>query len=124
VSAPSASTAEVTVSLLRKPRGVRLGSYQGEFTYDPSVLTLERWSLPAGVDGAVNDETAGRIRFVGTALDGVGEVPLLTLRFQRRQPIKAQQLAVSFQEVSAADHFSDLTTLVFVGAPAVSVPSR
>ncbi len=123
VSGP-ASSSEVKLSLLRKPAGVRLGSYQGELRYDPAVLTLERWSLPAGTEGVVNDETAGKIRFVASAVEGVGEVPLLSLRFTRRGSVDAKSFAVSFEEVSAAEDFSDLTPLVYAGAPAVSVSSR
>ncbi len=123
VSGP-ASSSDVKLSLLRKPAGVRLGSYQGELSYDPAVLTLERWSLPAGTEGVVNDEAAGKIRFVASAVEGVGEVPLLSLRFTRRGPVSSSSFAVSFEEVSAAEDFSDLTPLVYAGAPAVSVSSR
>ncbi|HEX8363251.1 MAG TPA: hypothetical protein VF613_24240, partial [Longimicrobium sp.] len=77
VNGSGESTAELNLSLLRKPAGVRLGSYQGELSYDPAVLTLARWSLPAGAEGSVNGETAGKIRFVASAVEGVGEVPLL-----------------------------------------------
>jgi hypothetical protein len=123
VSGP-ASSSEVKLSLLRKPAGVRLGSYQGELSYDPAVLTLERWSLPAGTEGVVNDETVGKVRFVASAVEGVGEVPLVTLHFARRGPVSSKSFAVSFEEVSAADDFSDMTPLVYAGAPAVSVTSR
>ncbi|HEX8361155.1 MAG TPA: hypothetical protein VF613_13665 [Longimicrobium sp.] len=123
VSGP-ASSSDVKLSLLRKPAGVRLGSYQGELSYDPAVLTLERWSLPEGTEGVVNDGTAGKIRFVASAVEGVGEVPLLSLRFTRRGPVSSSSFAVSFEEVSAAEDFSDLTPLVYAGAPAVSVSSR
>lgn len=123
VSGP-ASGADVKLSLLRKPAGVMLGSYQGELSYDPAVLTLDRSSLPAGVEGTVNDETAGKVRFVASAVEGVGEVPLLTLRFTRRGAVDSKSFAVSFEEVSAAEDFSDLTPLVYGGAPAVSVTSR
>ena len=124
VSGSTAPTAEVSVSLLRKPRGVHLGSYQGELTYDPAALTLQRWSLPAGAKGAVNAEAAGRIRFVGTAVEGVDEVPLLTLRFERRGAIDRRSFAVTFEEVSAAADFTDLTPLVYAGSPAVTILPR
>jgi hypothetical protein len=124
VSGSAPSVAEVKLSLLRKPKGVRLGSYQGEFTYDPATLTLEGWSLPEGAEGAVNAETPGRLRFVATAVEGVGEDPLVTLRFYRRGAISAANLGVLFEEVSAAADFSDLTPLVYRGTPAVSVLSR
>ena len=124
VSGSASSTAEVSLSLLRKPRGVRLGSYQGELTYDPAALTLQRWSLPAGIEGVVNAEAAGRIRFVGTAVEGVDDVPLLNLRFERRGEIDRRRFAVTFEEVSAAADFTDLTPLVYAGSPAVSVLPR
>jgi hypothetical protein len=120
----STESAELNLSLLRKPAGVRLGSYQGELSYDPAVLTLERWSLPAGAEGSVNDETAGKVRFVASAVEGVGEVPLLSLRFTRRGAVSSKSFGISFEEVSGADDFADLTPLVYAGAPAVSVTSR
>ncbi|CAA9351075.1 MAG: hypothetical protein AVDCRST_MAG68-3688 [uncultured Gemmatimonadetes bacterium] len=120
----AASTADLKLSLLRKPAGVMLGSYQGELSYDPAVLTLEQSSLPAGVEGVVNDEVAGKVRFVASAVEGVGEVPLLSIRFARRGAVDSKSFAVSFEEVSAAEDFTDLTPLVYGGAPAVSVTSR
>lgn len=123
VNGSGESTAELNLSLLRKPAGVRLGSYQGELSYDPAVLTLERWSLPAGAEGSVNDEVAGKVRFVASAVEGVGEVPLLSLRFTRRGAVTSKSFSISFEEVSGADDFADLTPLVY-GAPAVSVTSR
>jgi hypothetical protein len=112
VSGAMARSTELRLSLLRKPGGVRLGSYQGELSYDASALRFESATLPDGIDGVASLASPGRIRFVGTALDGVGEVPLLTVRFARTGEVKAASFGAVFEEVTAASDLSDLTATV------------
>jgi hypothetical protein len=121
VSGASASTTEVSLSLLRKPTGVRLGSYQGELTYDPSVLRFEGATLPEGVDGAASAITPGHVRFVGSALDGLGASPLLTLRFSRTGAVTAASFGTAFEEVTDAADLTDLTASVQGGAPLITI---
>jgi hypothetical protein len=121
VTASRGGTAELRLSLLRKPAGVLLGSYQGELGYDPAVLTFAGASLPPGVDGVASLIEPGRVRFVGTTLDGVGEAPLLTLSFARRGEMKAGGFTVTFEDVSASTDLSDLTGTVHGGAPLITI---
>jgi hypothetical protein len=119
IAGNSAATTEVQVSLLSKPAGVRLGSYQGELTYDAAVLRFESASVPQGVDGVIHLMAPGRVRFVGTSLDGVSQVPLAVLRFTRTGQVDPARFGISFEEVTAAEDLSDLTGLVYSGAPLV-----
>jgi hypothetical protein len=120
IAGPTASATEVRVSLLRKPAGTRLGSFQGELTYDAASLRFERATLPSGVDGVADAAAPGRIRFVGTALDGVGETALVELRFTRIGQVRPESFGVVFEEVTAAD-LTELTGQVHAGAPLVAV---
>jgi hypothetical protein len=124
VGGTASSTTQVSVSLLRKPSGLRLGSYQGELTYDPAVLRFERANLPEGVDGVAAVTSPGHIRFVGAALDGLGEVPLVTLRFARTGSVKPASFGTVFEEVTAASDLADLTAQVQGGAPLVRLTDR
>jgi hypothetical protein len=118
VTGSRSANPELRLALLRKPEGVRLGSYQGELSYDAAVLTFVAADLPEGVDGVAQLVAPGRIRFVGTALDGVGEAPLLSLRFARTGELKAEGFSVAFEDVSASEDLSDLTGTVY-GGPAI-----
>jgi hypothetical protein len=120
VSGSKSSMVEVRLSLLTKPAGVMLGSYQGELTYDPQAVRIDRASLPSTVEGALNAEVPGRIRFVATSLDGFGGGPVLTVQFRRTGEIKGEAFTVVFEEVSAATDLSDLTGMVS-GNPIISV---
>jgi hypothetical protein len=123
IAGATSSTTEVRVSLLRKPSGTRLGSYQGELTYDATALRFERASLPEGIDGVVESAGAGRIRFLGTALDGVGDLPLVTVRFSRTGQVQPTGFAVRMEEVTTAD-LTDVTAQVSTGAPLVGLVDR
>ena len=101
-----------TLSLAQAPGGVQLASYQGEITYDARALTLDKAALPEGVTGAIHETTPGRLRFVGTSLEGVGEVPLLSLRFRKGGALSREMFSVHFEEVTAAGDLSDVTATV------------
>jgi hypothetical protein len=119
IAGSSSRTPEVRISLLSKPGGVRLGSYQAEFRYDPAVLRFEGGSLPSGVAGAVNLVAPGHLRFVGASLDGIADVPLAVLRFTRTGSIDVSSLELSIEEVAAGEDLGDLTGQVFRGPPLV-----
>jgi hypothetical protein len=123
IAGSAAPSTEVRLSLLRKPAGTRLGSYQGVLIYDPAVLRFESASLPEGVDGAASAITPGQVRFVGSALDGVGEVPLMTARFSRTGPVDPGAFGVQVEEVTALD-LSDVTAQVVSGTPLVGIANR
>lgn len=112
---------ELQVSLLRKPRGVLLGSFQAELRYDAAALSLKEMVLAGDAYGTVNEVAPGRVRFVGTSLDGLGEMPLVTLRFSRTGEVKAESFTLTFEEVSAAADLSDITGTVYAGPPLVTL---
>src|SRR5688572_28438607 len=51
VAGASAELVEVRLSLLRRPEEVRLGSFQGELTFDATALAVMGASFPAGTEG-------------------------------------------------------------------------
>jgi hypothetical protein len=118
----AARSGELRVWLLRKPSGTRLGSYQGELTYDAASLRVVGSRFPDGADGVVNAAAPGRMRFVGTALDGVGEEPLLVVRFERRGAIVPEALGVTFEEVTAATDLADLSGALRAELPPLVAP--
>lgn len=107
----SKGTTQASLSLRQVPGGLTFASYQGEITFDPNVLTFESAELPAGVEGAANQSSPGRVRFVGSALDGTSGTPMLNLRFQANGQVTASSFKVVFEEVTDGD-FNDLTTKV------------
>jgi hypothetical protein len=119
VSGATSASTQVQVSMLSKPAGVRLGSYQGELSYDAAVLRFESASVPQGVDGVIHLMAPGRVRFVGTSLDGVSQLPLVVLRFTRTGQVDPSRFGISFEEVTAAEDLSDLTARVYTGAPLI-----
>jgi hypothetical protein len=108
-------TATAQLSLRQVPGGTRFGSYQGEVVFDPAVLTFQSAVLPQGVEGAANLSAPGHVRFVGMALDGTEGAPLLTLRFAAKGQVAKEAFQVSFEEVTQADDYADLTSLVKAG---------
>jgi hypothetical protein len=104
--------AQVELYLKRVPADVRLASYQGELTYDPAVLSLEHTDLPPGLIGSTNEVSPGHVHFAGAALDGVGDVPVLALRFTRHGAVDARSFGVKVEEVAGTDGFTDLTQQV------------
>ncbi|WP_420126460.1 hypothetical protein [Longimicrobium sp.] len=103
----------VTLSLKQVPGGIELASVQGEITYDAASLQLARAVLPAGVEGDAFEVAPGRVRFVGTMMDGVTEPPLLDLVFTgRKGALKREMFTVRFEEVTGGAEFDDLTATV------------
>jgi hypothetical protein len=111
------ASAEVELSLKRVPAAIMLSSFQGELTYDPAVMALEHTDLPPGIIGSTNETSPGHVRFAGAALDGVGDVPVLSLRFTRHGEIRRESFGVKVEEVTDAQGFADLTSQVSAGTP-------
>ncbi len=112
---PSAEESVVTLSLKQVPGGIELASVQGEIMYDASVLQLVRASLPEGVEGDTEEVSPGRVRFVGTLVQGAAEPPLLTLEFRGRdKPVAPtrEMFSVRFEEVTGGADLNDLTSTV------------
>ena len=110
-------SAQVELFLKRVPGSIKLASYQGELTYDPAVLSLEHTDLPPGLIGSTNETSPGHVRFAGAALDGVGDVPVLAMRFTRRGELGAKSFGVKVEELSDTEGFADLTSQVSTQGP-------
>lgn len=112
--APEGESA-VSLSLKQVPGGIELASVQGEVEYDAATLKLARAVLPAGVEGDAFEVSPGRVRFVGTMVQGVTEAPLLNLVFTGRDKpaqLTREMFTVRFEEVTGGADFDDLTSTV------------
>jgi hypothetical protein len=107
----TSSSAQVELYLKRVQTADALSSYQGELTYDPAVLTLEHTDLPAGLIGTTNETAPGHVRFAAASLDGVGDAPVLALRFTRHGAVAPQSFQVKVEELTGRD-FADLSAQV------------
>jgi hypothetical protein len=123
VASETSNSAQVELYLKRVPSAIKLSSFQGELTYDPAVLALEHTDLPPGIIGSTNETTPGHVRFAGAALDGVGDVPVLALRFTRRGEIRRESFGVKVEEITDVQGFADLTSQVSAGTPFYHVSS-
>jgi hypothetical protein len=110
--ATSHGTAQADLSLRQVPGGLSLGSYQGEVVFDPTVLSLQSATLPDGVIGAANEVSPGHVRFAGTALDGIAGAPVLQMRFAVKGAVTRGTFSATFEEVTDAAEFADLTAQV------------
>lgn len=113
--AASGEASVVTLSLRQVPGGIDLASVQGELQYDASRLQMSRATLPEGVEGDVEEVSSGRVRFVGTLLEGVGEPALLRLEFRGREApvaLTREMFTVRIEEVTGGADLADLTSTV------------
>ncbi len=108
----SHGTANVDLGLRQVPGGLSLGSYQGEVVFDPQALSLQSADLPEGVIGDANEVSPGHIRFAGTALDGTEGAQLLRMRFTAKGAVTRETFRVTFEEVTDATEFADVTAQV------------
>ncbi len=105
----------VTLSLKQVPGGIELASVQGEIMYDAARLQLSGATLPEGVEGDVMEVSPGRVRFVGTLLQGAAEPPLLRLEFRGRDKpvtLAREMFTVNIEEVTGGADLADLTATV------------
>ena len=109
--APS-GTSRVSLSLKQVPGAVELASVQGEITYDAAALRLSRATLPEGMEGDAEEVSPGRVRFVGTMVQGLADTPLLHLEFTGRTAPAAAMFSVRFEEVTGGSDVADLTSTV------------
>jgi hypothetical protein len=105
-------TTHADLSLRQVPGGLSFGSFQGQVLYDATALTLKSATLPDGVTGAANEVSPGQIRFAGLALDGTAGAPVLKLEFTAKKPATKESFSVSFEEVTTAGEFADVTAQV------------
>ncbi|HEX8245888.1 MAG TPA: hypothetical protein VF541_20410 [Longimicrobium sp.] len=105
-------TAQADLSLRQVPGGLSLGSYQGEVVFNPAVLTLQSAEFPEGVIGAANEVAPGRIRFAGSALDGTDGALVLRMRFAVKSTVTRSVFSATFEEVTDAVEFADVTAQV------------
>jgi hypothetical protein len=110
--AASHGTTSADLSLRQVPGGLNFASYQGEVVFDPQVLTLKSATLPNGVEGAANEVSPGHVRFIGTALDGTAGATMLRMEFTAKGAVTKQAFSVSFEEVTEATEFADVTAQV------------
>lgn len=105
----------VTLSLKQVPGGIELASVQGEITYDAALLQLSRATLPQGVEGDAEEVSPGRVRFVGTMMEGATEPLLLQLELRgRNKPVTLtrEMFVVQIEEVTGGADLADLTGTV------------
>lgn len=112
VVSASHGTTSADLSLHQVPGGLNFASYQGEVVFDPQLLTLKSATLPDGVEGAANEVSPGHVRFIGTALDGTAGATMLRMQFTARGAVTKQAFSVSFEEVTEATEFADVTAQV------------
>ncbi|HSU16251.1 hypothetical protein [Longimicrobium sp.] len=108
----SHGTTSADLSLRQVPGGLSFASYQGEVVFNPETLTLKSATLPEGVDGAANEVSPGHVRFMGTALDGTAGASMLRLQFTAKGAVTREAFNVTFEEVTEAAEFADVTAQV------------
>lgn len=109
LTSQSGGNATVAVHLKRVQVTTAVASYQGELSYDANLLKLAGAELPQGIVGAWNEVMPGQVRFAGAAMNGVGEGPILTLRFTSAGAIKAEAFKIRLEEVVGATDFANVT---------------
>jgi hypothetical protein len=113
---PASGDANVlTLSLKQVPGGIEVASVQGEIQYDAALLQLAGATLPEGVEGDAFEVSPGRVRFVGTLVQGAAETPLLRLEFRgREKPVTParEMFSVRFEEVTGGAELADMTATV------------
>lgn len=80
---------------------VKLGSYQGRFSFDPSVLSLEKIVEPEEDFRVVNDEKAdqGEIRFGAFTVESFASPVALKLHIRSSRPVEASDVELSLEVV-------------------------
>jgi hypothetical protein len=109
-SRPAGDENQVTLSLRQPPGGVELASVLGEVQFDASALKLSRAIVAEGVEGEAFEVSPGRVRFVGTLVQGAAETPLLTLSFRGRTA--REMFSVRIEEVTGGADLADVTAMV------------
>lgn len=103
-------TTYVDVRIKREKNTSQIASFQAELSYDTTQLGLVGGDFAPSVAGAWHEVSPGRVRFAGAAEEGMGDVPLVTLRFANKQIVENRAFGLSFQELVEANDFRDLTT--------------
>lgn len=110
---PAGDTARVELRLHQVQTSARISSFQGELGYDAARLALAGAELPANVMVAWNEVGAGKVRFAGATAEGLGDAPMITLRFIPRGAVTAELFKLAMEEVVAEkEGFQNVTAQV------------
>lgn len=127
----SSPETRVEVHLRRVKVDEEVASYQGELGYDAAAMTLSGAEFAAGMTGMWNEVSPGRLRFAAVVLEGVGQAPVLVLRFAPREELRAESFTLAMEEVVARETYTNLTARVvgrqhplFVAANTEAADSR
>lgn len=114
LASKSGNSAAVELHLRRVGVEAKIASFQGELTYAADRLTLAGAELSPGVMGAWNESAPGKVRFAGAAMDGVGDGPVLRLRFTATGSVTGDAFGVAVEELVSSTDFQDLSPRVVV----------
>ncbi len=114
VGGRSGNVTQVELHLKRIQVDASISSYQGELEYDTGALTLAGAELPGGIVGAWNEPSTGKVRFAGAALEGIGENPVLLLRFTSKGEVQRGSFKLKVEEIVAAADFQSLSSTLVV----------
>jgi hypothetical protein len=106
-------TARVELRLHQVEMKAEVSSFQGELAFDTTRLALAGAEVPEKLMVVWNPVAAGRVRFAGASLDGLGEAPMVVLRFIPSGRVSADLFKLRLEEVVAEEgSFQNLTTQI------------
>lgn len=112
LASKSGSSASVELHLKRVGVDAKIASFQGELDFAADRLTLAGAELSPGVMGAWHESEPGKVRFAGAAMEGVGDGPVLRLRFTAAGPVDGDAFRVKVEELVSSADFQDLSPRV------------
>jgi hypothetical protein len=108
---PAGDTVRVELRLHQVEMNARISSFQGELTFDTGRLTLVGAEVPPHLLVAWNEVEAGRVRLAGAGAEGLGEVPMLVLRFVPGGTEGAGAFKLGMEEIVAGEEsFTNVTS--------------
>lgn len=106
-------TARVELRLHQVEMKAEISSFQGELAFDTTRLALAGAEVPGKLMVVWNPVAGGRVRFAGASLDGMGDAPMVVLRFIPTGAVSADLFKLRLEEVVADEgSFQNLTTQV------------
>lgn len=113
LAASAGDTARVELRLHQVEMKAEISSFQGELAYDTTRLAFAGAEVPGKLMVAWNPVAAGRVRFAGASLDGMGDAPMVVLRFVPAGEVSADLFRLSLEEVVAEEgSFQNLTSQI------------
>jgi hypothetical protein len=106
----------VELYLKRVQVSAEVASFQGELRYPAGSMKPAAVEFAPGTAGAWNEAAPGRLRFAAAAPGGVGDGPVLTLRFTGQSALTRESFTLAMEEVVARDGFANVTRLVAAAA--------